>query len=68
MKVRAFCTLLLLICSCKGGSSDAPNTSASPQASAVPAPLATLPTTTSSGAVPTAGDAGPPPVPMRGDQ
>lgn len=67
MKARAVCTLLLLICSCKGGSSDAPNTSASPQASAVPAPLATVPTT-SSGAALAAGDAGPPTVPMRGDQ
>ncbi|HEX7664176.1 MAG TPA: hypothetical protein VF407_06695, partial [Polyangiaceae bacterium] len=59
---------LALICACKGGSSsDAPTASASPQASAVPAPLATLQPTSSGTAAPN-GDAGPPPVPMRGDQ
>ncbi len=41
----------------------------SPQASAIPAPLANAPTTTSSATpVATSPEAGPPPVPLRGDQ
>ncbi len=71
MKSRVFCTcLLFLIAGCKGqGSSDPPTASASPQASAMPAPLASAPsqnpTTTSTTF---SGDAGPPPIPMRADQ
>jgi hypothetical protein len=49
--------------------SDPPEPSASPQASAIPAPLATLPSTTSSAAPTVAqADAAPPPLPMRPDR
>lgn len=71
MKITAFCTLLIFACGCKGStsSSDPPTASASPQASAIPAPLATAPTANAS-ASPTSltADSGPPPVPMRADQ
>jgi len=69
MNLRALCTLLLLTSGCKGvTSSDPPTTSASPQASAIPAPLASAPTTSASGVALLSSDSGPPPVPMRPDQ
>jgi hypothetical protein len=56
-------------CRGSGGANDLPDAAASPQASAEPAPLANVPTATVSGA-PTAmnPEAGPPPLPMRGDR
>ena len=60
---------MLLLVACRGSQSDPPavvDAQASPQANAVPAPLASEPqaATTSTSTV----DAGPPPVPMRGDE
>jgi hypothetical protein len=60
------------VVSCKGaagsgeGTPDAAATP-SPQASAMPAPLANMPTSTSSAVVTTSLEGGPPPVPLRGD-
>ncbi len=46
---------------------DVPDAPASPQAKAVPAQLAAVPPLSPSGALPFSLDAGPPPVPLRGD-
>lgn len=54
-------------CGCKANGEGAPDASASPQASAEPAPLATAPTTAPS-ATPSLPEGGPPPQPMRGDE
>ncbi len=65
------CALVSGVLACKSGASpsDPPEPSASPQASAIPAPLATVPTTTSSAAPTIAqADAAPPPVAMRPDR
>lgn len=60
---------IVLLAACKPAANDAPVADASPQASAMPAPLANAPTTTSSAApVVNVADAGPPAVPLRGDE
>ncbi len=66
-----FVSLLLLLVACRGSQTDPPavepDAQTSPQANAVPAPLASEPqtaTTSTTGQL----DAGPPPVPMRGDE
>jgi hypothetical protein len=61
--------VVLMVASCNDQTSrDTPDAAASPQASAMPAPLANVPTMTASAAPTTAlADAGPPPVPVRGD-
>ena len=59
----------IALASCKtlfGGPEGTPDATASPQASAMPAPLA-APTTTSSGIVVAAPERGPAPIPLRGD-
>jgi hypothetical protein len=63
---------LLSLCSasCKaplGTSEGTPDAQASPQASAMPAPLVNAPTSTASAVVVTTPEGGPPPVPLRGD-
>ncbi|MEO7109773.1 MAG: hypothetical protein ABI183_05005 [Polyangiaceae bacterium] len=70
MKSVALCTLLIFACGCKGSpSSDPPTASASPQASAIPAPLAAAPATNAGATTASlTADSGPPPVPMRPDQ
>lgn len=60
----------LAIGSCKGGAKEgAPDAAAtpSPQASAMPAPLANTPTAAASEIVTVSPEGGPPPIPMRGD-
>ena len=67
--MRALALTFSLLVACRGSQVEPPavvDAQASPQANAVPAPLASEPqtATTSTSAV----DAGPPPVPMRGDE
>jgi hypothetical protein len=50
-----------------GGATEVQEAPASPQAKAVPAQLAAVPQLSPSGALPLSLDAGPPPVPLRGD-
>ena len=67
----ALCGVLLVAAGCRGNSSppDSLSAPASPQASAVPAPLANVPTTLPSAAAANLSpDAGPPPAPMRADE
>jgi hypothetical protein len=54
-------------CSRTSAGLDVPDAPASPQAKAVPAQLAAVPQLSPSGALPLSLDAGPPPVPLRGD-
>lgn len=61
---------IIAIGSCTGrqGKTEAtPDATASPQASAMPAPLAIAPTSTASATAATAPEGGPPPLPFRGD-
>ena len=61
---------VIAIGSCKAQQSateGAPDATASPQASAMPAPLAIAPTAAASAVVVVTPEGGPPPVPMRGD-
>ncbi len=63
----AACAVALGGCSRSSGALDVPDALASPQAKAVPAQLAAMPQLSPSGALPLSLDAGPPPVPLRGD-
>lgn len=60
--------LATLGCKTASPSSDTPDPRESPQASAEPAPLAVVPTTTQSATVSMSPEGGPPPVPLRGDE
>jgi hypothetical protein len=62
--MRLLAASLVLFAACNDASKDTPDAAASPQASAIPAPLANA---NASAAAATATDAGPPLVPMRGD-
>lgn len=69
--MKRLAVLALLACACRSGSTpvqDLPDAPASPQANAVPAPLANVPTTTPSGATAVPFDGGVPPQPLRPDQ
>jgi hypothetical protein len=60
----------LLLAACKappGAPEGTPDALASPQASAMPAPLAVAPTSTASAVVVVTPEGGPPPTPLRGD-
>lgn len=68
--VAAGTAIVLGVGSCRtppSSSEGTPDATASPQASAVPAPLAIAPTSTASAAIAVVPEGGPPPVPMRGD-
>ncbi len=69
--MAAIVAIAVALGACKGGTAttDPPDAAASPQASAEPAPLANIPTPTVSGVPTTTNpEAGPPPLPMRGDR
>lgn len=63
----ALLVLALAVVACKPSGEGTPDASASPQASAEPAPLAAAPPTIAS-AMPALPEGGPPPVPVRGDE
>jgi hypothetical protein len=70
LAAAALTAAVLATAACSRGpsSTDPPDAPASPQAKAVPAQLANVPPVPASGAVATNLDAGPPPVPLRGDR
>jgi hypothetical protein len=62
------CAPLLVSCKSPPGATEGtPDALASPQASAMPAPLAVAPTSTASAVVVVTPEGGPPPTPLRGD-
>ena len=69
MRAVTIACALALAGACKASGDGAPDASASPQASAEPAPLAAAPQATPiASAAPSAPEAGPPPVPLRSDE
>jgi hypothetical protein len=68
--IASAASAIIAAASCKGSQSTGegtPDATASPQASAMPAPLANAPTTTASALTAATPEGGPSPVPLRGD-